>query len=195
MVACESDMSYFCTMESDSPSWLRSLGDAVERIQHIFFSIRLSLLACERIAGSDVRRFQSDHILASNAVDAAVQHGLDAIALTDFAADVAGDAVVWAAAHKLQRLSDLLIREDIQIRRLPEIDRQRFLKRAIEDRIGCGVDEIGNQDRIFFRQRVSALKKDKADAGSHTATITAGINHSGSLRPPQQVERIAALEE
>jgi len=48
-------------------------------------------------------------------------------------------------------------RKDVQIRRLPQIDGQRFLERAIEDGVGGGVYEIGNQDRIFFGERVAAL--------------------------------------
>ena len=137
----------------------------MQRIQHIFFSVGLSLLASERIAGRNIGCFQSDDILASNAIDAAVQHGLDAIALTDFAADVAGDAVAGAAAHELQCLADLLVGKDVQIRGLPQIDGQRFLESAIEDGVGGSVYEIGNQDRIFLGERVAALEKHEADAG------------------------------
>src|SRR5271157_3496640 len=137
----------------------------MQRIQHIFLSVGLSLLASERIAGSNVGRFQSDDVLASDAVNAAIQHGFDAIALTDFAADVGGDAVAGAAAHELQCLADLLIGEDVQIRGLPQIDGQRLFERAIEDGVGGGVYEIGNQDRISFGQRVATFEEYEGNAG------------------------------
>src|SRR5260370_2636432 len=75
-------------------------GGAVQRIQHIFFSIRLSLLASERIAGNSAS-FQSDDVLASDAVNAPVQHGLDAIALADFAAALSGPAIPRPPPHEL----------------------------------------------------------------------------------------------
>ena len=73
----------------------------MQGIQHIFFSLCLNLLASERIAGRSIGGFQSNDILPPNAVNAAAQHGLDAVALTDFAADVACDAVRGAVAHEL----------------------------------------------------------------------------------------------
>jgi len=113
-------------------------------IQHVFFSICLCLLPSERISGSSVGCLQSDDVLPSDAIDASVQHRLDAVALTDFAANVIRDAIAWATAHELQRLPNLRVGEHVQIRRLPEIDGQRFLERAIEDGVGGGVHEIGN---------------------------------------------------
>ena len=166
VVAWERDMSYFCTMDNDSPSWPRSLVAApCSAFSTSSFRLCLNLLASERIAGSSIDSFQSDDILPPDAVNAAIQHGLDAVALRDFAADFAGDAVRGAAAHELQCLADLLVGKDVQIRGLPEIDGQRFLESAIEDGIGGGVYEIGNQDRIFLGEGVSAPEKHDANAG------------------------------
>ena len=137
----------------------------MQRVQDIFFPSGLSLLASERIAGNNVDCFQSDNVLASDAINAAVQHGLDAIPLTDFAADIGGDSIAGAAPHELQRLADLLVGKDIQVRRLLEIDGQRFLERAIKNGVGGGVYEIGNQDRIFLGERMAALEKYEPHAG------------------------------
>src|SRR4029077_18923835 len=71
-----------------------------------------------------------------------------------------------AAAHELQCLADLLVGKHIQIRRLPQIDSQRFLESAIENGVGGGVYEIRNQDRIFLGERVSALEEYEANAGA-----------------------------
>ena len=86
---------------------------AMQRVQHIFFPAGLSLLASERIAGNNVRCFQGDNVLASGAINAAVQHGLDAITLTDFTTDIGGDAIAGAAPHELQCLADLLIGKNV----------------------------------------------------------------------------------
>src|SRR6266849_1835135 len=45
-----------------------------------------------------------------------------------------------------------------------QIDGQRLLQSAIEDRVGGGVYKIGNQDRIFFGERVAAFEKHEANA-------------------------------
>src|ERR1700689_5044638 len=62
----------------------------MQRIQHILFLIRLNLLPSQRIARRSIGCFESDNVLASNAIDAAVEHRLDAFALADFAPEIDG---------------------------------------------------------------------------------------------------------
>ena len=71
--------------------------------------------------------------------------------LADFAPDVAGDALIGRASHELQGLPHLLFGKDIQVRRLLQIHRQRFLERAVENRVSRGIHKIGDQNRIALR--------------------------------------------
>ena len=123
----------------------------MKRVQDLLFALRLDFFARQRFAGTGVDRIQRDHILAAEIGDRASQHGFDAVALADFASHVAGDALVGRAPHELQRLPHLLVGEDVQVRRLLQIDRQRLLERAVENRIGRGVHEIRDQNVLLGR--------------------------------------------
>ena len=79
--------------------------------------------------------------------------GLDAEPLADIAGDRGGQRLVRRPLHHLQRRADLRCRHDVEIRRLPELDLERVLQRAVEDRFAGGVEEIGQQERLPRRQR------------------------------------------
>ena len=54
----------------------------------------------------------------------------------------------------LQRFMHLLLGHNAQKRRLFELYRQRLLERVVEDGITGGVDEIGEDDRVFLGERM-----------------------------------------
>ena len=162
VVASDSGLSYFCTEASDSPSFLRKLEPA----WCSEFSTASLLAACTSSRASDspgpgVHRIQRDHVLAAQIGDRTVQHGLDADPLADFASHVAGDALIRRPSHELQSLPHFLLGEDIQIRRLLQIHRQRFLERAVKNRVRRGIHKIGDQDGVSLgHHRPGAAQED-----------------------------------
>ena len=122
----------------------------MQRVQDILFAVCLDLLARKGFTSADVDRLQGDGVVAAQAFDGAGEQGFDAVPQADFSADVGGDAVVRIAPHELQGLAGLLLGKHVQVRRLSQIDRQRLFERAVENRVGSGVHEVGDQNGIFF---------------------------------------------
>ena len=95
VVASDSGLSYFCTEASDSPSFFRKLEPAwCSEFSTASLLRRLHLFARQRLSRAGVHRIQRDHILTAQVGDRAVQHGLDAGPLADFAPYVSGDALI-----------------------------------------------------------------------------------------------------
>ena len=69
-------------------------GGMVQRVQYVFFAVRLDLLAGKSFTRADVDRFQSDGVIVTQTGDRTGEQSFNAVAQTDFAADIGGDAVV-----------------------------------------------------------------------------------------------------
>src|SRR5580693_649238 len=80
------------------------------------------------------------------------QHRLESLALTDLSRDGIGDAFVGRAGHKRQRFANTIIRKEVQVWRLLQLDRERLLQRVVECRVAGRVDEVGEQDRVAIGQ-------------------------------------------
>ena len=133
----------------------------MQRVQNFFFTARLNLFTSQRIAAGGIHRLQSDYKLIPQIRDRAGKHRPDAVALADFAPDFTGDALVRRPSHELQRLLRFSFRKNIQVRGLLEIDCQRFFQRSIKDRIGSGVHEIGDQNRVLLGHGASPAHGDE----------------------------------
>ncbi len=66
-----------------------------------------------------------------------------------------GDVLGGCAAHQLQRLADFAVGKNVEEGGLFEIDGQRLLQGAVEDRVAGGVDEVGEDDSVFLGERRS----------------------------------------
>ena len=84
--------------------------------------------------------------------DGAGQHGLDALALTNFAADIIAETFIRGTAHKPERFPDFGFRDDIQIGRLLQLHRKRLFQRAIENGVAGRVHEVREQHTISLSQ-------------------------------------------
>ena len=87
-MASASGVSYFSTVcERFTDSGSESAGDLTQGIQYVFFPGRLHLLLSEDLSAAAVRCAQSEHVLAAEAGDGAVEDGRACGALADLAGD------------------------------------------------------------------------------------------------------------
>ena len=126
----------------------------VQRLQHLLFTFGLHLGPSQRISGLRVDRVQINHVMAAQGGNRARQHGFYAIPHADFPRHIAGHPLIGRPAHQAQRCLDPRLRKNVQIRRLLQLHRQRLLQRSVEDSVAGGVDEVSQQDGIFFGQRL-----------------------------------------
>src|SRR5882672_4753504 len=118
--------------------------------------------------------------MAAEAGDGSGKHGFHAFTKTNFASDVAGDALVAATPHEFEGFLNSRFGKQVQIGRLFELDREGLLQRAIEDGVSRGVDEIGEEDRIFFREGASATSGEETAYGD-------GNDNRGEDNPQQRL--------
>ena len=132
-------------------------GGFVQSFQYLLFAVNFDLLASQRIAGCAIQCRQGDDVMISQAGDAAREHGLDALALADFAGNVVGQPFVRGLAHQTQGFADLGFGNDVQVGRLLQLHSQGLFEGSVEYRIAGGVDEVGEQDAVFLSQLGGAL--------------------------------------
>jgi hypothetical protein len=123
-----------------------------------------SASTCSRARESPVRvdGVDGDHVVAAEGGDGACEHGLDAFAETDLASHVACNALVGGTSHELERFLNSRFGNQIQVGRLLELDGEGLLQSAIEDGVSRGVDEVGEKDRILFREGTSAMRGEES---------------------------------
>ena len=97
-----------------------------------------------------VHGFQADDVLRAQAGDGAFDGGGAGGALADVASEIVSEAGVFWLRHEGERLRDALVGEQVQERGLFQLRREALAKRAIEDGVAGGVDEVGEDDGIFF---------------------------------------------
>ena len=105
--------------------------------------LRLHLLAGQRLTRLAVGGLQRDRVGLAQAGDGASDHRLLAFPLADFARNLVIDAFPARAAHQAEILAHLLVAQDLQERRLLELDGQGFPQRAVKNRVPGGIREIG----------------------------------------------------
>ena len=118
-------------------------------------SLRSTLLSDLRDRGAGVavgRGERHDRRLADRR-DAAFEHRLQAQPLTELRGDVVGHRRVRLAPHQLQHAADPLVRHEVEIRRLAEVNRDRLPQRAVEVGIRGAVRDVADQDRAALGHR------------------------------------------
>src|SRR6185503_1660714 len=78
--------------------------------------------------------------------------GLEPLSLTNLSRDVFCYPLVSRTIHETQRLSDTLIGEDIQERRLLQLGGQPLLQCSIEHGVACRISEVCQDERVFLTQ-------------------------------------------
>src|SRR5580693_4310823 len=83
-------------------------------IENLFLGCGGNLLLCEGISVLAIYSFQAEEVLAANACDGASDPSLAVCALADFLSDFRRKARVGGPRHESQRLTDPVVRENIQ---------------------------------------------------------------------------------
>ena len=120
--------------------------------QHRLLVLRLGLLLGQHAAAHAVLRVERDHVRRPEHRDGAAEQRLGAGALAYFSAHFSSDRRHRLERHQPQCGLHLLVGHDIQERRLPQLQRQRFTQRVVEHRVAGAVDHRRQHHRVFLRQ-------------------------------------------
>ena len=95
-----------------------------------------------------------------------VMNRLYAFAFTDFACYRRCKRVLRRFAKVLHALAQMLLADDIEQRRLLELNGESLVERGVEDRVTGVIDEIRQDDRVLHRHGGGAAElADPSDAG------------------------------
>ena len=123
---------------------------AVERLQHLALAVRAGLFGDERVAGIAVERREADHVVVAEREDRSGDGGPGARALADLERHFADDGRVLRALHDLERRVHLAIGQDLEERRLREVQQQRLPEGPVEDRVARLVLDVAQEDDVAF---------------------------------------------
>ena len=126
-------------------------------LQHFFF--RSGIGACLGKGGATgaIDGLHGDRILAAQRRDRAGKHGFGAVALANFAGDIAAQESVGRSIHHPQGLLHLFVGEEAQERGLLQGNGQRAFQRLVENGIAGGVGEVGENDGVFVGELGGAM--------------------------------------
>src|SRR5882724_7488010 len=85
--------------------------------------------------------------------DGASENSLAAEALAEVACKIGREALARLPCHEAELFTDLLVRKQIEKRRLFELGAEAELECVIKNRITRGVQKIGQDEGIFLRER------------------------------------------
>jgi hypothetical protein len=139
----------------------------IERLEHLLLAVGLGLFARQHVAVLRIHRGNRNDVMRAQAADGAGEHGLGAFAQADFARNVVSNAFLRRPAHEAQRLANARFRQQVQVRRLLQLHRQCLLQRSVKYGVAGGVDEVGENHGVLFRERVrapGALKEEQTAA-------------------------------
>src|SRR5215813_6837684 len=83
---------------------------------------------------------------------------LEVLAFAYLLRDLRRHALVRLALHQLQFMPHLRFGKEVQKRRLLQLDRQSLLEHPFEEFFARLVLEVGQQDRVFLRERGLAVE-------------------------------------
>ena len=66
---------------------------------------------------------------------------------------------IGAVAHQPERVGNTLVRDEAEVRRLPELNRQPLAQRLVEYGVAGRVSEIGEHHRIFCAENGPAMRE------------------------------------
>ena len=97
------------------------VGQLAQRIQHIFFFRRLTLLIVDDIARLAVARLQAQHVPAAKICNGTFEDGGAGGSFADFAGDLRGEVCIPRLPHEQQSPPDARVGDDAEERRLLEL--------------------------------------------------------------------------
>src|SRR5262245_31364042 len=144
----------------------------------------------QRLAALPIGGFESDHVMGAERSNRTGDKCLEVLAFAYLPRDLRRHALVRRALHQLQFMPHLRFGEETQKRGLLQLDRQSLLEHPVEDFIACLVLEVGQQDRVFLRERGLAVEVkppcycDNEDRGGHEdQTLAREVLPSPKFRP------------
>jgi hypothetical protein len=132
-----------------------------QRLQDALAVVGLLLRRGDGVARRGIQRTKRQDVFGAQTGDGSDEQCLDPAPLTDFARDLLRQGIVGRASHEPERLPDSILRNDVEIRRLLEIDGQRLPQRTVERRFARRVDEIREQDLVAVAKRGRPLLRDE----------------------------------
>src|SRR5208337_5560241 len=100
--------------------------------------------------------------------------GLSPRSLAELTSKLRRQAFAGASPHQLQGLLHLLVGNYVEKRGLFELYEDRLFQGIVEDSIACGVDEIGDDDRVTLGQAMgiphskkNTRQRKRCDAETH----------------------------
>jgi len=127
-------------------------------LQNFLAACRVGVGRSQDIAAAATQCLDADGIAVAHGGNRAGQQRFAGSPHANLAAHVAGDALAAGLSHQLQGLVQLAVGEDIEERRLFEVDRQGFFERAVENRIAGSVCEVGDHDGVFLGQGLGPVR-------------------------------------
>src|SRR5690348_5783325 len=113
----------------------------------------LGLLGTKRGPSLAARGAEADHIMGTKRRDGTSENTLAADALAKVACKIGCEALARLPGHEAQLFANLLVRKQIEKRRLFELGAKAVLECVIEDGIARGVQKIGQDEGVFLRDR------------------------------------------
>ena len=95
--------------------------------------------------------------MTAEACDFARNEGSGILPLADLSRNCTRDALLGRAVHERERLLHTLLRQQIEKRRLCQLNLQALFQRAIKDSVSSGIDEISDDDRVTLGQLRQAM--------------------------------------
>src|SRR5208282_583253 len=97
------------------------------------------------------------------------------------AGNVVGDAFVGRAAHEAQGFANAGFGQQIQVGGLLELDGEGLLQGSVEHGIAGGVDEVGENDGVFFGEGGGAAGAEEQASGDEGSDQYRGGGDGGNL--------------
>ena len=132
-------------------------GYLAQGVQNFLFSRGSCLLLRQRVSVLAIYRFQTEHILTAQTGNRSGNVRLATRPLAKLAGHVGRELGIGRASHQLQCCYDSIVGKHVQERRLVQSNAERGLERVVKNRIAGFVGKVGQDDRVFFSQRLRSV--------------------------------------
>ena len=122
----------------------------------------------ENVSRATGQCIQAQHVLTPQPRDRARKYGGAARALADLKRPVQGERIARGTTHQLQRISDFLVGNNIEERRLPKAHRKRLLERVVKDCVPGLVGEVREDHSVGGSKRVGLAREEEPTAQGHS---------------------------
>src|SRR5581483_35518 len=138
-----------------------------DRIQDLLFLCCSHLLIVNDLVGSATLCPQAHYVLSSETCYRSLQNGRASGPLADFARKRRTQRRVNGLPHEPQCLSDPLIRDQTEKRRLLQLHRQALPECPIENGVTRLIHKLSKHDRVFIGEFRTGMKPKRAGNNSH----------------------------